>query len=135
MVKTQFKGFGAAWYYFFQDKGMDRKQKKVFQERLFRQQRGKCAYCNDAVKFSSCSRQEPKTATLDHVVPVSKGGRTSWINLVLACHACNQAKADSFWEPRYGNTLACRHYLSLRMKKLAQATPPRQAVIMAEAPA
>ena len=32
--------------------------------------------------------------TIDHVVPRSKGGGTSWENCVLACTACNKVKAD-----------------------------------------
>ena len=28
--------------------------------------------------------------TLDHVMPVSKGGRNTWLNLVTACMQCNQ---------------------------------------------
>ncbi len=31
--------------------------------------------------------------TLDHVIPRSQGGVSSWTNLVLACVACNKAKA------------------------------------------
>uniref|UniRef100_A0A7R9Z2P6 HNH nuclease domain-containing protein n=2 Tax=Chlamydomonas euryale TaxID=1486919 RepID=A0A7R9Z2P6_9CHLO len=43
-----------------------------------------CQYCG-------CSS---KHLTLDHVVPVSKGGRNEWLNLVTACVACNQRKGD-----------------------------------------
>jgi 5-methylcytosine-specific restriction endonuclease McrA len=32
--------------------------------------------------------------TLDHVVPKSQGGRSTWDNLVSACHSCNHKKAD-----------------------------------------
>jgi 5-methylcytosine-specific restriction endonuclease McrA len=32
--------------------------------------------------------------TIDHVVPRSRGGRSTWENCVLACVACNGAKAD-----------------------------------------
>lgn len=33
-----------------------------------------------------------KDLTLDHVVPVSKGGKNTWENLVTACMVCNQKK-------------------------------------------
>jgi 5-methylcytosine-specific restriction endonuclease McrA len=32
--------------------------------------------------------------TLDHVMPRSRGGHTSWDNLVSACFSCNHRKAD-----------------------------------------
>lgn len=32
--------------------------------------------------------------TLDHVVPVSKGGKNRWDNLVSACGPCNQRKGN-----------------------------------------
>ncbi|WP_413788563.1 HNH endonuclease [Paludibacillus litoralis] len=32
--------------------------------------------------------------TFDHVTPRSKGGRTTWENVVASCPACNLAKAD-----------------------------------------
>jgi hypothetical protein len=32
--------------------------------------------------------------TLDHVFPRSRGGLSSWENLVAACKSCNRRKAD-----------------------------------------
>lgn len=43
-----------------------------------------CQYCG--VELTS------KEATLDHVVPRSKGGKTTWQNLVVACGFCNRKK-------------------------------------------
>jgi 5-methylcytosine-specific restriction endonuclease McrA len=45
-----------------------------------------CQYC--AVRCS------PSNITIDHVVPRSRGGRTTWDNVVAACHPCNRRKAD-----------------------------------------
>ena len=47
---------------------------------------GECQYCGISV--------DRKVATLDHVMPVSKGGKTTWENCVTACAPCNAAKAD-----------------------------------------
>ena len=38
-----------------------------------------------------CTARE---ATVDHVLPVSRGGRSSWGNTVTACYRCNQRKTD-----------------------------------------
>ncbi len=40
-----------------------------------------CQYCNS-----------PHDLTFDHVVPRSRGGRTTWENIVTACAPCNLAK-------------------------------------------
>ena len=45
-----------------------------------------CQYCS--TKFKAID------LTLDHVVPRSKGGKTSWDNIVSACEKCNNKKAD-----------------------------------------
>lgn len=42
-----------------------------------------------------CSKKLPeKRLTIDHVVPLSKGGRHEWTNVVTACSACNNRKGD-----------------------------------------
>lgn len=41
----------------------------------------KCAYCN-----------ENKADTFDHIIPISKGGKTELDNIVPACRFCNSSK-------------------------------------------
>ncbi len=42
-----------------------------------------------------CSRTFPASElTLDHVLPRSRGGRSSWENLVACCYKCNNSKGD-----------------------------------------
>ena len=48
----------------------------------------RCQYC--AIKCS------PKVATIDHIIPKSRGGRTSWENLVTACPPCNRKKGNKY---------------------------------------
>lgn len=51
-----------------------------------------CAYCGRSVsKTPPC---EALLATVDHILPVSRGGPSSWTNLVSACKECNNRKAD-----------------------------------------
>lgn len=45
-----------------------------------------CFYCGD---------QPPTSLTIDHVVPVAKGGTDDEWNLVAACQPCNAGKLDS----------------------------------------
>lgn len=47
-------------------------------------QDGRCHWCGARMK-------EP---TLDHVIPLSKGGADHWENVVAAHEWCNKAKAD-----------------------------------------
>lgn len=44
-----------------------------------------CQYCGRSLDFG--------TATYDHVVPKSQGGKTMWENIVCACKTCNYRKA------------------------------------------
>ena len=46
----------------------------------------KCAYCG--VTLSN------KNGTRDHIIPESKGGPSSWTNLVACCKACQGKKKD-----------------------------------------
>jgi 5-methylcytosine-specific restriction endonuclease McrA len=54
---------------------------------VFLRDRYICQYCGDDV-----SR---KTATLDHVLPVSHGGKTIFENTVCACADCNSNKGNN----------------------------------------
>ncbi len=47
-------------------------------------QNWRCAYCYCDIS--------PETATLDHVVPIAKGGADDWENIVAACEPCNYKK-------------------------------------------
>ena len=49
-----------------------------------RVQKGVCAYCGAQVP--------PRELTMDHVVPVARGGRSTKGNVVAACKACNNRK-------------------------------------------
>ncbi|TNF35902.1 MAG: HNH endonuclease [Deltaproteobacteria bacterium] len=50
-------------------------------------------YLRDGGRCQYCRRPVPRhAATYDHVMPRSRGGRTTWKNIVIACLPCNQAK-------------------------------------------
>lgn len=59
-----------------------------------------CGICGKPVDFSY-KNPHPLAPTVDHIIPVSKGGHPSDIsNLQLAHRYCNRAKADSLLGPR-----------------------------------
>lgn len=51
---------------------------------LFARDGNRCQYCGKSLPTSQLS--------LDHVIPRSRGGETSWDNVVCACVACNTKK-------------------------------------------
>lgn len=51
--------------------------------RLVRRYRHACFYC-----------ETPGPLTMDHVVPISRGGRHAIGNIVPACRSCNSSKRD-----------------------------------------
>ena len=48
--------------------------------------KGICHYCGESIA--------PKDLTLDHVVPIARGGRTTKGNCVPACKDCNNQKKN-----------------------------------------
>lgn len=53
-------------------------------KKLHRMFHGKCAYCGRDLPFSDM--------TVDHVIPLAKGGTSSIQNMVPACIQCNNRK-------------------------------------------
>lgn len=51
----------------------------------------KCYLCGDAL-LKSGDHNHPKYGTIDHVVPLSRGGTHTYANLRACCRACNNAK-------------------------------------------
>ena len=73
-----------------------------------------CQYCQKT--FSA------NELTLDHVMPRSRKGETTWENLVACCHTCNRQKGNQFpieaemklmREPRAFNLHTSRHIMRL----------------------
>ncbi len=57
---------------------------------VFRRDKFICQYCTKSYGA--------KDLTLDHVLPVSKGGQKTWTNIVTACRKCNQKKGNKTLE-------------------------------------
>jgi hypothetical protein len=53
--------------------------------KLFRRDRNLCAYCGQCYEDQGLERE--------HILPLSRGGTDSWMNVVTSCRSCNQRKA------------------------------------------
>ncbi len=63
---------------------LPRHEVKFNRRNLFARDNSTCQYCG--------KRYSTPELSLDHVVPRSKGGATTWDNVVCACQACNVRK-------------------------------------------
>ncbi len=76
--------------------------------------RSTCQYCGSVLPASEL--------TLDHVIPRSRGGLSTWENLVACCHECNRLKGNRLLseagmkllrEPRAFNLHTSRHIMRM----------------------
>ncbi|HCT54554.1 MAG TPA: HNH endonuclease [Balneola sp.] len=67
-------------------------------DNVFWRDNNQCQYC--------CNVFPKEELTLDHIVPRSKGGDNSWLNLVAACKKCNQKKGNC--TPEQANMILIR---------------------------
>ena len=61
-------------------------RKSLSRKNILLRDHNTCQYC--AMIFA------PQELTLDHIVPRSRGGDSSWDNLVASCRTCNNRKGD-----------------------------------------
>ena len=53
---------------------------------VYKKYNGTCVYCGQSVMFPYM--------TVDHIIPLSKGGTNEFSNLQLTCQKCNRIKGD-----------------------------------------
>ena len=83
---------------------------------IFLRDRYRCAYCN--------TQLEKKECTLDHVLPTSHGGKTTFENCVTACGPCNAGKGNDKkirpkfkpYKPEYFELISKRKEQGLQVK-------------------
>lgn len=63
-----------------------RSQPPLTNRALFRREQNVCMYCGNCFNDHELTR--------DHILPVSRGGRNTWLNVVAACRRCNQFKGS-----------------------------------------
>lgn len=54
--------------------------------KLFKRDRMTCGYCGQVF--------DERALTREHIVPVSRGGKDCWLNVLAACRSCNGRKRD-----------------------------------------
>ena len=59
-------------------------RRKITRRAVFARDGWRCQYCGSR-----------SSLTVDHVVPRSKGGSSTWDNIVASCAPCNRRKGDS----------------------------------------
>lgn len=67
-----------------------RKEPPLTNRALFRRDQNVCLYCGKRFQDIKLSR--------DHVVPISRGGKDKWTNVVTACKRCNARKGSCLLE-------------------------------------
>ena len=65
---------------------LPRQEIRFTRSNLYHHYKNKCCYCGG--QFST------RELNLDHIIPRSKGGLTSWENIVTSCYSCNSIKDD-----------------------------------------
>ena len=62
----------------------DTHRRKITRRAVFARDNWTCQYCGSRGQL-----------TVDHVIPRSKGGDSSWENIVASCAPCNRRKGDA----------------------------------------
>lgn len=88
-----------------------RNEVKFNRYNVFHRDNYNCQYCGE--NFPQ------KELTLDHVIPRSKGGKTSWENVVTCCSVCNHKK---------GNKMPEDFHLKLKQKPFRPKWTPRMSI-------
>lgn len=62
--------------------------------KLYEKQKGRCYICGRLTKLDSEHENDDDFATVDHIIPVSKGGSSRSNNIALCCKLCNNLKGN-----------------------------------------
>ena len=79
--------------------------KDITLEALYIRDGGRCYMCgkscdwNDFIYMGETKVVGTSYPSVDHVIPLSKGGAHAWSNVRLACKGCNQVKGDDIYSP------------------------------------
>ena len=80
--------------------------------RIYMRDQFRCQYCGE--------RKNPVELTLDHILPRSRGGDSSQINVVTACVRCNQRKGSRTPEEARMPLLTTQSALRVRLERVVE---------------
>lgn len=73
------------------------RSRQSIRNKLYVQQNGKCYICGKQTTLDINDRTKWKShATVDHIIPLGKGGSNEISNCAIACRLCNHLKSDRF---------------------------------------
>jgi 5-methylcytosine-specific restriction endonuclease McrA len=67
------------------------KKRRWLTRQLIQKYGGLCCVCEEPVNLV---HDDPRQASIDHIIPVSKGGTEALANLRLACASCNSHRGN-----------------------------------------
>lgn len=65
----------------------------IYRGRIYARDEHSCYLCGEQLNMDA-QAPEPKAPTIDHVVPLARGGSHTYDNLRAACFECNSRKSD-----------------------------------------
>ena len=71
--------------------GTKRVDHDVTLTKIYAKHNGVCQSCGKRTKRTHTPTDD--TATIEHIVPLSRGGDHTWDNVTLYCHPCNMANS------------------------------------------
>lgn len=99
--KCQTRWYNRTAVYKRRKKLMERKHDKdISLERLYKRDSGICYLCGIKCNWDDIEERDgtiiagQQYPSIDHVIPVAKGGTHTWDNIKLACRRCNTLKRD-----------------------------------------
>ena len=66
--------------------------------KVYKRDGGICQICGKKIGFD-CDSNSDNYPSIDHIIPLSKGGLHQWDNVQLSCRGCNTAKGGKIYPP------------------------------------
>lgn len=77
------------------------KKNGVYQDitlaRLYKRDHGQCYICGKHLVLNN-EYNRPDAPTIEHIIPISRGGTNTWDNVKLACRNCNVSKGTHTYQ-------------------------------------
>src|SRR4051812_15713665 len=100
--------------------GSQSKRRKHVRRELYEKQKGCCYYCNKKCVLEAKDSNAPDSATLEHLIPKSRGGSGKIDNLVVSCRECNVTRGINPFHPITGERIVEK----VEVKKLSPCLCP-----------